>query len=290
MKRIILTTLVLAISAAFASAQNGMYTITSGNASITVNANEGGKIMSLKCGDNEVLNQGRFPNSYGSTFWTSPQKEWNWPPVAEIDRLPYLAYEFGDKIVLASKLSAKIPMRIIKTIYAGKEEGSFVIEYMIKNESGSERKVSPWEISRVKSKGLVFFEAPVSSIWPDNLMKFNSAYGLSWYTFDVEKQNRKVNTTEGNGWLGYAGNDVLLVKRFQDLKLGQPAPDEAEIQVYVNLGDSYTEIESQGAYTTLQPGETLTWTVKWFVTPFKTPEAMTEELARAAKKLGHKKL
>jgi len=59
------------------------------------------------------------------------------------------------------------------------------------------------------------------------------------------------------------------VKQFEDLVAGQPAPDEAEIQVYVNRGKTYIELESQGAYTTLQPGDELNWTVRWYLQPCK---------------------
>jgi len=45
----------------------------------------------------------------------------------------------------------------------------------------------------------------------------------------------------------------------------QAAPGEAEIQVYVNQGKTYIEIESQGAYTALAPGESLSWTVRWYL-------------------------
>ena len=68
-----------------------------------------------------------------------------------------------------------------------------------------------------------------------------------------------VSNADGKGWLAYLNKEkgLLLVKQFEDLVAGQPAPDEAEIQVYVNRGKTYIELESQGAYTTLQPGEEL---------------------------------
>ena len=68
---------------------------------------------------------------------------------------------------------------------------------------------------------------------------------------------------DGKGWLAYLNNGLLLLKKFDDLSPTQPAPGEAEIQVYVNRGKTYIELESQGAYTNLAPGESLTWTVRW---------------------------
>ena len=59
----------------------------------------------------------------------------------------------------------------------------------------------------------------------------------------------------------------MFTKRFADLTPEQPAPGEAEIQVYVNQGKTYIEIENQGAYTALAPGENLSWTVRWYLKP-----------------------
>ena len=84
---------------------------------------------------------------------------------------------------------------------------------------------------------------------------------------------------DGKGWLAYLNQEkgLLLVKQFEDLDKSQPAPDEAEIQVYVNRGKTYIELESQGAYTTLQPGEELSWTVSWYLQPCKDASSAAEE-------------
>ena len=73
------------------------------------------------------------------------------------------------------------------------------------------------------------------------------------------------------------------MKQFEDLDKSQPAPDEAEIQVYVNRGKTYIELESQGAYTTLQPGEALNWTVRWYLQPCK--DTTTAALLQQVKNL-----
>ena len=93
---------------------------------------------------------------------------------------------------------------------------------------------------------------------------------------------------DGKGWLAYLNKEkgLLLVKQFEDLVAGQPAPDEAEIQVYVNRGKTYIELESQGAYTTLQPGEELNWTVRWYLLP-STPStpASSDALVQQVKNM-----
>ena len=77
-----------------------------------------------------------------------------------------------------------------------------------------------------------------------------------------------------------------MVKKFQDLDKSQPAPDEAEIQVYVNQRKTFIELESQGAYTTLQPGEQFSWTVRWYLLPCEETqpsEVLKQKVLKAIK-------
>ena len=252
-----------------------VFTLSNGRVSMVVNASKGGKILSLKYKDKEVLSQSRWPESFGSTFWTSPQKEWNWPPVAEFDKQAYTIKEQKqDRLVITSPVSERLGLSVGKDIQVeyprmgGKgNEPAFTITYSIKNEGSEPRSVAPWEITRVPNgDGLIFFEAPVDSIWPAGVMTFEGAHGAAWYKTDEAPQNRKVNA-DGTGWLAYCADGLLLIKEFDDLQAGQPAPGEAEVQVYVNRGKTYIELESQGAYKLLQPGEELKWSVSWYLLP-----------------------
>lgn len=252
-------------------ADNGddsLFTLKNGNITMTIDVSKGGKVMSLKYQDKEMLSQSRWPESFGSTFWTSPQKEWNWPPVPEFDKAAYtLVEQSADRLVISSPVSERMGMRVGKDFSIDTTDGAFVVSYSIKNEGNEPRRVAPWEITRVQNAdGTIFFEAPVDSIWPAGLMNFEAAYGVAWYKTDEAPRNRKVNA-DGRGWLAYCADGMLLVKKFQDLRPEEPAPDEAEVQVYVNRGKTHIELESQGAYTLLQPGEQLVWTVRWYLLP-----------------------
>ena len=266
-------------------AEDGKYCLTNGNLTMTVDASKGGKILSFKYGTQEIISQSRWPESFGSTFWTSPQKEWYWPPVPEYDKKPYQVEQEDGRLMLTSEVSPKLNYRIRKTFSVDEQDQAFVVQYTIINESGETRKVAPWEITRVPNEGgLIFFEAPVDSIWPAGLMNFQQAFGAAWYQPDEAGENRKVNA-DGQGWLAYCSNGLLLVKRFEDLNPSQPAPNEAEIQVYVNRGKTYIELESQGAYTTLQPNGQLTWTVRWYLQPFDAEPQPSASLLQQAKKV-----
>lgn len=258
----------------------GKYTLSNGHLQMVIDAERGAKILSLKYDDQEVISQSRWPESFGSTFWTSPQKEWNWPPVPEIDKQAYSVEKDGKVLRMNSGVSDRLKYRIRKEFSVDEEDGAFVITYSIINESNETRQVAPWEITRVKNEGgLIFFEAPADSIWPAGLMNFTNAHGAAWYVADEAQQNRKVNA-DGKGWLAYLANGLLLVKRFEDLDATQPAPGEAEVQVYVNRGKTYIELENQGPYSTLQPQQQLSWTVRWYLLPYDGSPTPSEALLK----------
>lgn len=265
------------------------FVIKAGNVTMTVSAKEGGKIMSYKYDDKEMLSQLTAQNQYGSTFWTSPQKEWNWPPVTELDRAGYTDETDSDKssksLVLTSQTARKLPFQIQK-VYTPDPKGKFIrVSYSIINKGDADRKVAPWEISRVVADetGLIFFDAPVEGITPAGLIPFKAEAGASWYSFEQGARNRKINS-DGKGWLAYAANGLLMIKKFDDITPTQPAPDEAEIQVYINQGKTYIELESQGEYKTLAPGQSLTWTVDWYLIPLKDEAVPSQKLLDLVRK------
>ena len=287
MKRFIslfLMAVTFGVTTALAQDNDGKYTLQNGERTMVIDAAKGGKILSLKYGEREVISQLRWPEAFGSTFWTRPQKEWNWPPVPEYDKRPYTVEQKDGVLTLTSEVSERMKYRIRKAFVVDERDGAFVITYTIINESDEVRRVAPWEITRVQNEGgLIFFEAPVEGITPAGLMNFKEAFGAAWYQTDETNGNRKVNA-DGKGWLAYYNNGLLLVKQFDDLDASQPAPDEAEIQVYVNRGKAHIELESQGAYTTLQPKESVNWTVRWYLQPSDLPVEPSEKLLKLARK------
>ena len=283
----------IAVAAAFAatalSAQtvqkldDEKYAVTAGDVTMTVDAAHGGKILSFKLGEKEVVAQNeapapapapadgqprrRFffnPNSYGSTFWTSPQAEWNWPPVPEYDSLPYtVETEDAATLVLAGQVS-KYGYRIRKAFAADPDDGAVVVTYSIVNESGETRKVAPWEITRVPNGGFLEFDAKPEAVTPADLMKVTFDNDMATLEVDVADQNRKINV-DGKGWLNFRDNGLVLTQRFPDITQEEAAPGEAEIQVYIDARKSFVEIEAQGPYTPLEPGKKLDWTVRWYL-------------------------
>ena len=292
MKRIVLLLLVaasmggLTLSAQTVnSLENGKYSLSVGDVTLTVDASRGGKIVSYKYKDTEILSQTRMPNSFGSTFWTSPQSEWNWPPVPEYDTKPFNAEVTDGKLVLTGEKSKRFGYRVRKEFVADTKDNAIVITYTLINESGETRKVAPWEISRVPNGGILFFDA--KEVTPANNMAglpFVYEKKAAWYVLDEDRVNRKINA-DGKGWLAFCDKGLLFVKKFPDLKPAEPAPAEAEIQIYANPGKTFVEIEEQGAYTTLNAGEELSWTVRWYLEPTDLPAEPSKALLKKARKM-----
>lgn len=296
----LLTSLLMAVTigCGIASAQTtdaqsdmkGKYVLKTGETTMMIDAAKGGKILSFKYGDQEIISQLKWPEAFGSTFWTSPQKEWYWPPVPEYDKKPYTVEEVNEVngvLTMTSEVSERLKYRIRKTFATDEKDHAIVITYYIINESNETRKVAPWEITRVTNNGgLIFFDAPADSIWPAGLMNYKEAYGVSWYQTDEANENRKTNA-DGQGWLAYCSNGLLLVKQFENLAPSQPAPDEAEIQVYVNRGKAHIELESQGAYTTLKPQEQVCWIVRWYLQPYDGEAVPSEALVKKVRSMIH---
>ena len=259
--------------------------LTIGDVTMTIYPTKGAKIMSLKYKNQEVISQQTAPESFGSTFWTSPQKEWNWPPVQEFDKGVYQVEERDGRLIMTSEVSPRLKYRVRKEFATDKKDNAIVITYSIINESDETRQVAPWEITRVENKGgVIFFNAPLDGITPAGLMSFKAANGAVWFQPDEANENRKINA-DGKGWYAYCNNGLLLLKKFDNLKPSQPAPGEAEIQVYVNRGKTFIELESQGAYTTLKPHEQLNWTVRWYLLPVEGQALPSKELIKKVKGL-----
>ena len=267
----------------------GKYVLCMGDVSMTIDAAHGGKILSYKYKDQEIISQSSWRESFGSTFWTSPQKEWNWPPVPEYDKMPYSVNHYSaTELALTSQMSERMKYRIRKNFVVDASDNAIVVTYTIINESDETRQVAPWEITRVANDGgLVFFDAPLSSVTPAGLLSFEAKHGAVWYRSDEAPQNRKINA-DGKGWLAYCSNGLLMVKQFDDLTPSQPAPGEAEIQVYVNMRKTYIELESQGTYTTLEPGGQLQWTVRWHLMPYERECIPSKALLKKVKKIKKK--
>jgi hypothetical protein len=247
----------------------GRYELRAAGARLQVDAQTGGRITSLRLGETELLTDSSVhAQNYGSSFWTSPQSQWGWPPYPVLDVQPYRASLGDEALQLYSPDDPLSGFRAGKKFTLAEADSAFVITYTLTNVSDSTRRVAPWEVTRVPAGGLTFFAAGTGQPLPQSNLAgiHRDANDIVWFAYDTARiHSHQKLFMNGQGWLAHVHRQVLFIKRFADIPPGQTAPGQEEIEVYANKERTYVELENQGAYVSLAPQDSLTWTVKWYV-------------------------
>lgn len=261
--------------------REGKYVLEFDDVSFEVDPERGARVTRYAvAGQNLLTGPEVDATNWGSTFWPSPQARWNWPPVPELDSEAYEGGIRGDAIELTSRPAERVKLQVTKRFRASAAERAIVLEYRLTNQDSVEVSWAGWEISRVAPNGLTFF--PTGDATVNNQLSLTNMGDISWYRHDpsaVPMGGVKFSGDGRGGWLAHAAQGVLWVKTFEDVPNGRQAPaPEGEIEIYAAPG--YVEIEPQGPYTALMPGESLTWSVRWRAQ--KLADAALAELGNAA--------
>jgi hypothetical protein len=260
------------------SKDGGTFRLQVGNQSMDIDANLGARITSFLVDGRNFLTDARVDSlNWGSTFWPSPQSDWNWPPPAAIDNEPYTASieERGLKLV-----SKKSPAGLIitKRISGDLQKGCFLLDYTITNASGKALKAAPWEVTRVKTGGMAFYPMGAGIKQGGLLPLTQEKDGIAWFVYREDglpsKGDRQLYSDGSEGWLAAINGRTILVKQFPDIPPEKAAPKEGEVELYASpltKGDGpvetrgYVEIEHQGAFQVLEAGASSSWHVTWLV-------------------------
>jgi hypothetical protein len=232
-----------------------------------ITSEHGARITSLRHAGVELLwltGAANYADAFGSTFWPSPQS-WPWPPPAEIDNGPYVAsLDANGVITAAGEASADTSLRVSKRFTANLAREAVEIEYAMTNVGGAPIQWAPWEITRMPASGLAFWPTGGEPSGAQPLAS-QVAQGHTWCDPSQTEGEGKLFADGAGGYLAYLLGDRLLVKQFQDQPASAAAPGEAEIELYVNPDHSYIEVENQGAFASIAPGQTVRWQVVWYV-------------------------
>ena len=271
---------------------DAIFRIKVGNQCMEIDAHLGGRITSFLVDGRNFLTDDKVDSlNWGSTFWPSPQSDWDWPPPAAIDNEPYTATLEGPGLKLVSKKSPA-GLVVTKRISGDLQENSFLLNYTITNESGKTLKVAPWEITRVKTGGIAFFPMGAGERRGGLLPLTREKDGIVWFVYQEEglpsKGDRQLYSDGSEGWLAELNGRTILVKQFPDIPLEAAAPKEGEVELYASplvkdgaesgsAGKTsdllkkddrlrgYVEIEHQGPFQELEPGASSNWQVIWRV-------------------------
>lgn len=257
------------------SNRNGVYTAKLGQISFGVSAKDAGRIISFRYGQEEMLLQREVePEYYGSTFWLSPQ-EWHWPPYPVLDKWSYNVTLKRKMLKLLSPLDTINGIEIVKE-FAFSKDKAVLITYCLKNISNKEKRMAPWDVTRVL-KGITFF--PIGEPSKANrsfISKVCKRDDILWYETEEEHSPQKLFSTAREGWLAHYRNGILMVKCFPDILPEQLPPGHGEVEIFVASQGKYVELENHGEYVTLEPGESLQYKEKWFLLTVN-PEVIKEK-------------
>ncbi len=264
---------------------------------VVVDAAFGGRVVEMSMGGRNILvTKDMVDSTFGSTFWTSPQSDWGWPPIVTVDTADYAVTTTSTELVLTSSEFTIGERKLVveKTLSADRVSNKLHIRYTIQNKTSQAVSIAPWEITRVRINGLTFFPNPASgqalyasTTWTP--MMTENLDGHTFFPYDASQipEDRKLFADGGQGgYLAHADEDLLFVKRWTDVAASGQAPEEAEIELYANKAHTYIEIEEQGPYASIPAGQQATFAVDWSLVrltkPIGTPsEAVADPAWRA---------
>ncbi|WP_018606744.1 hypothetical protein [Uliginosibacterium gangwonense] len=241
--------------------------LQAGNLSMAIDPMVGARIVSFALESSELLTPASVHANYGSTFWDSPQTNWNWPPRAALDAKPYAVAQGKGWVELTSEVDA-CGLQFVKRIQANAQLGRFEIDYRMINHSTQPLKAGPWEVTRVEG-GLSFFPyESVPGLPPTALEPVVYQDGICWYPFDAAylEVGHKLFSGAREGWLAHAGPArTLFIKTFPDTQPQDYAPEQAEVEIWGHDKGAYIELENHGVYQTIMPGQQTSYKVNWYL-------------------------
>lgn len=250
-----------------------------GGVEMEINPRLGGRVTGFRFEGSEVLTgpdvvsagDETLQNMFGSTFWTSPQSAWGWPPEPPVDSEPYAARLDSQVLSLEGKSGATTHVSVAKRFSAGAGGSNIEVAYTMMNH-GESLSAAPWEITRVFKRGLVLFPSD-SAPSGDSTLSSQAIDGVAWLDVaGAPPGDSKLFQDGTEGWLAYVSDAKVLIKTFKSIPRDQQAPGEAEVEVFVSGDYDYVELEQQGTYAELPKGGEATWNVGWWLVPL--PEGM----------------
>jgi hypothetical protein len=269
-----------------------LHTLILDNLAFEVDASIGGRVTAFRIDGWNILSEALAdPDNFGSTFWTSPQTQWGWPPVVEIDGAAYQARREGATIVMMGPVCSLLGVRIEKRFTALASRRAVEIEYRIHNvkeapasitdaggatvavAGGATVAVAPWEVTRLHPHGLTFFPTG-EGVYPPSNLPVVDAGALTWFAYAPAHiaGHPKLFADASDGWIAHVDQRKLFVKTFPPVPRARQAPGEAVVEIYAHPALTYMEIEQQGPLLEIAAGAASAWSVRWYLR--RLPEAV----------------
>ncbi len=225
----------------------------------------------------------------GHRLWVAPEDEQR---SYVLDNGPAFVYDSGENWLRVGNASDE-QFRIAKTMKIELVPGTsrVLIEHTLTNEGDSVQEMASWGLSVMAPGGTEIIPHPPMGSHPENLLP-NRSMVLWPYTDlsdprysigrkfiqlrqDAQSGPTKIGLLHIAGWIGYALNDQLFLKK---IHVGQDVtyPDmNSNFQTFTN--DEMLEIESLGELRSLHPGESTTHYEEWAIFRTESPLPSGEE-------------
>jgi hypothetical protein len=263
--------------------QSGTYVLAFGDTYFAA-VPAGGKIVEFRRGTGTNLLTGNEfdATNFGSTLWTSPQVDWDWPPPTELDSDPYTVVvdEAAATITMTSGVATSVgPQVSVQKVFAADLCGGAIdITYTVTNEAASAASFGPWAVTRTKAGGLGFF-AGTRRGYDADVLPATEMGGVIWFDHAAQSSPMDKMFADGSGgYVAWTDGTDLLVQSFADVAVSAQAPEHGEVEVYD--GENYVEYEIQGTYGSVAAAGSVSLQVRWMVRPF--PDGATRTTGDAA--------
>jgi uncharacterized protein DUF4380 len=247
------------------------YRIEQGELALELDPSDGGRIIEFSLGAagqrrNALLAQSESARAYGSSFWPSPQSDWNWPPPPELDSLPWQTTIEGSALRATTAQNAKLGLSAEQRLELLPGPRALAIEYRLVNHGSAPRRVAGWQNSRMRPGGLTFFPSAGPAA-PQSKFPLAPSGGALWFQHAGKGETRtgKLFADGEEGWLAHVSGELLFVKVFPPVAAEQQAPGEGEVEIYVDPSGEFVEVEQQGPYEEVLPGAALSWKCHWLL-------------------------
>ena len=248
----------------------------------------GGRLLSFRhadmpCPDDKpaLLEEGL---QFGCTVWTAPQADWGWPPPVALDSERYeLVEQSNSTLTLKSVRKNGYPWQLEKSFYL--DDQGLRMTYILANVSNQSQKAALWEVSR-HSGAPVIFSKPQNTDQltreHGSVLKFGEALAHYQYAPRLGDSSHKLFVHGASTWLAQLFENGMLVKEFPVLDSKAAAPGEAGLEIYGHgyehePYEGYIELEQQGAYQSVDVGESIEYETHWKLVPVD-PSPMSELL------------
>ncbi len=257
-----------------------------GDLYFAVNPSKGARVVSFKLGGDELLTgTNEHANYYGSTLWTSPADDWvegAFMPPATVDNAPYTTTVSADGVITATSAAyttpkpANAPKQFVvtKSFHADLAKNAIVIDYGLKNTGAAPFRLSHWEVTRVFTGGMLFFQtggAPKLDFLPQ-LVHTTDAGGYTWWDNTTHTMNggeSKGGADSPGGFIAQVSpnqnGDLLFIKSFKVISKANAPTGHYPIEFYCNNPHTYVELEAHSSYDEIAPGATYTATYTWYL-------------------------